>query len=141
MTATDWFLTAAERANPRTGIDRGGSAFTCGNQVRALVDGASYFAELLGRIRELRAGDLILFTDWRGDPDQRLDGAGTEISTLLRQAVQRGVLVKGLIWRSHWDRLAFSAEENEHLGDEIEAAGGECLRDMRSGSAARTTRN
>jgi phosphatidylserine/phosphatidylglycerophosphate/cardiolipin synthase-like enzyme len=41
------------------------------------------------------------------------------------------VLVKGLIWRSHWDRLQFSAAENDHLGEEIEAAGGECLRDMR----------
>jgi phosphatidylserine/phosphatidylglycerophosphate/cardiolipin synthase-like enzyme len=133
MTATDWFLTAAERANPHTHIDRrhGGAAFTGGNQLRALVHGAAYFRELYERIRQLDPGDLLLFTDWRGDPDQRLDGPGTEISALLRQAVERGVTVKGLIWRSHWDRFAFSAEENEHLGDEIEAAGGECLRDMR----------
>jgi phosphatidylserine/phosphatidylglycerophosphate/cardiolipin synthase-like enzyme len=133
MTATDWFLTSRERANPHTRIDQrhGGAAFTCGNQVRALVHGAAYFRELDDRIRRLGPGDLILFTDWRGDPDERLGGPGTEISTLLRQAVERGVTVKGLIWRSHWDRFAFSAQQNEHLGDEIEAAGGECLRDMR----------
>ncbi len=32
-----WLLTAAERGNPRTGIDQrhpGGAAFTCGNEVR-----------------------------------------------------------------------------------------------------------
>lgn len=39
--------------------------------------------------------------------------------------------VKGLIWRSHTDRFRFSSSENDHLGDEIEAAGGECVRDMR----------
>jgi phosphatidylserine/phosphatidylglycerophosphate/cardiolipin synthase-like enzyme len=41
------------------------------------------------------------------------------------------VIVKGLIWRSHLDRLAFSEQENRHLGEEIEAAGGECLLDQR----------
>ena len=50
---------------------------------------------------------------------------------MLSEAARRGVLVKGLVWRSHWDRLAFSATENEHLGEQIEAAGGECVRDMR----------
>ena len=39
--------------------------------------------------------------------------------------------MRGLIWRSHLDRLQFSAEENRHLGEDIEAAGGVCLRDMR----------
>ena len=32
---------------------------------------------------------------------------------------------------SHLDRLPFSEQENRHLGEEIEAAGGECLLDMR----------
>ncbi|WP_197681771.1 hypothetical protein [Actinopolymorpha singaporensis] len=50
---------------------------------------------------------------------------------MLCEAVGRGVVVKGLIWRSHWDRLAFSAEQNRHLGEDINAAGGECIRDMR----------
>jgi phosphatidylserine/phosphatidylglycerophosphate/cardiolipin synthase-like enzyme len=39
--------------------------------------------------------------------------------------------VKGLVWRSHLDRQQFNEQENQHLGEEIEAAGGECLRDMR----------
>jgi phosphatidylserine/phosphatidylglycerophosphate/cardiolipin synthase-like enzyme len=76
-------------------------------------------------------GDLLLFIDWRGDPDQLMDGPETEVSRVLCDAAQRGVLVRGLVWRSHLDRLAFSEQENRHLGDAINAAGGKCLRDMR----------
>jgi phosphatidylserine/phosphatidylglycerophosphate/cardiolipin synthase-like enzyme len=39
--------------------------------------------------------------------------------------------VRGLVWRSHWDRLAFSATENRRLGEQVNAAGGQCLLDMR----------
>jgi len=135
MSATDWFLTARERGNRYTVIDRrhrDGASFTAGNEVRALVHGAAYFDDLRTRVEAMVAGDLILFTDWRGDPDQRLgDRSDTAVSTVLCAAAARGVVVKGLVWRSHWDRLAFSAAENEHLGEEIEAAGGECVRDMR----------
>jgi phosphatidylserine/phosphatidylglycerophosphate/cardiolipin synthase-like enzyme len=122
-----WFLTADERGNPYTH----GPAYTDGNEVRPLIHGSTYFAELLRAIRDTAPGDLILFTDWRGDPDQRLDGPGTEVSRVLCHAAERGVLVRGLIWRSHLDRLFFSAAENRHLGEEIEAAGGKCVRDMR----------
>jgi phosphatidylserine/phosphatidylglycerophosphate/cardiolipin synthase-like enzyme len=80
----------------------------------------------------MRAGDLLLFADWRGDPDEQLLGtAGTEAGQVFARAARRGVLVRGLFWRSHWDRLAFSAEENRHLGEEVNAAGGCCLLDMR----------
>lgn len=129
-----WLLSADQRGNPYTAIDRrhtDGRPYTVGNQVRALVHGASYFAQLLATIDGTVAGDLVMFTDWRGDPGERLDGDGTEVSRVLCAAAERGVIVKGLVWRSHWDKFAFSAQENEHLGDEIEAAGGECLRDMR----------
>ena len=132
--ASDWFISAGDRDNPQTDLDRrhvDGASFTSGNEVRALVHGAEYFRELCERVQSMVAGDLLLFTDWRGDPDERLQGADTAVSTVLCRAAGRGVIVKGLVWRSHWDRLAFSAEENEHLGEEIEAAGGECIRDMR----------
>nr|WP_240947627.1 phospholipase D-like domain-containing protein [Planosporangium mesophilum] len=79
----------------------------------------------------MRAGDLLVFSDWRGDPDERLDGPGTEVGRVLCDAARRGVVVKGLIWRSHLDKFQFSEAENRHLGEEIEAAGGECLLDMR----------
>lgn len=134
MAATEWFLTAAERGNPATQLDRrrgDGLAWSAGNDVQALIHGESYFAELLRCVRRMQAGDLLLFTDWRGDPDELLDGPGTAVSQVLCDAASRGVVVKGLIWRSHLDRLSFSEQENRHLGEEIEAAGGECLLDMR----------
>ncbi|MFF0551370.1 phospholipase D family protein [Streptomyces sp. NPDC004311] len=129
-----WLLERGERGNPATRLDRrrpGGAAWTSGNEVRPLVHGATYFAELLAGIRALRAGDLLLFTDWRGDPDERLDGPGTEIGTVLCRAAERGVLVKGLLWRSHLDGLHFSQEENRRFGEQLARAGGECLLDMR----------
>ncbi|MGI9006949.1 MAG: phospholipase D family protein [Streptosporangiaceae bacterium] len=134
MRIDDWFLRASERGNPATTLDsrRGdGLAWTTGNEVRPLVHGATYFAELADRVSPMQAGDLLLFTDWRGDPDERLGPDGPAISHLFAQAASRGVIVRGLVWRSHWDRFQFSGEENRHLGEEIVAAGGQCLLDMR----------
>jgi phosphatidylserine/phosphatidylglycerophosphate/cardiolipin synthase-like enzyme len=136
MTANpeDWLLTARERGNPATSLDdrhADKAAWSKGNEVRPLVHGAVYFAELLAEVNELQAGDSLLFTDWRGDPDELLAGAGSEVAHVLCAAARRGVLVKGLVWRSHLDRLQFSSQENRHLGEDIEAAGGECLLDMR----------
>jgi hypothetical protein len=54
----DWFLTAAERGNPVTRLDarRGdGTAWSAGNEVRPLIHGAAYFAELLARVPALQA--------------------------------------------------------------------------------------
>ncbi|MFJ8632345.1 phospholipase D family protein [Streptomyces sp. NPDC093568] len=134
MELTEWLLAPGERGNSATRLDSrrsDGVAWSRGNLVRPLVHGATYFRELLRAIRAQRAGDLLLFTDWRGDPDERLDGPGSEIGRVLADAAERGVIVKGLLWRSHLDRFQFSEEENRHLGEEIEAAGGECLLDMR----------
>ncbi|MER5310862.1 phospholipase D family protein [Streptomyces sp. NPDC002773] len=134
MKYSDWLLTAGERGNRSTRLDRrhpDGAAWTRGNDVRPLVHGAAYFGELLRGVRAQRAGDLLLFTDWRGDPDERLDGAGTEIIDVLGEAAARGVIVKGLVWRSHLDKFQFSESENRHLGEELEEAGAECLLDMR----------
>jgi phosphatidylserine/phosphatidylglycerophosphate/cardiolipin synthase-like enzyme len=129
----DWFLLASERDNDATELDRRhpGRAWTAGNEVHALVHGAEYFEALADAIGKMRSGDHLLFTDWRGDPDQRLDRRGTEVGQLMSEAAQRGVLVRGLVWRSHLDRFRFSARENRHLGEEINSAGGICLLDMR----------
>jgi phosphatidylserine/phosphatidylglycerophosphate/cardiolipin synthase-like enzyme len=130
----EWFLTPKERDNPHTILDSrhgDGTAWTAGNHVRALVHGVTYFRELLKHVEQMQAGDLLLFTDWRGDSDELLDGPGTQVGSVFASAAARGVDVRGLVWRSHLDRLKFSASENRHLGAEIEAAGGECLLDMR----------
>jgi phosphatidylserine/phosphatidylglycerophosphate/cardiolipin synthase-like enzyme len=131
----DWFLTNSERGNDFTGLDRrrtDGLPWSTGNLVETLVHGSMYFRRLLEAIGELGAGDQLYFTDWRGDPDQRLsDDPDTEIGLILAACARRGANVKGLLWRSHADRLGFSAKENRHLGVQVNAAGGEVLLDQR----------
>jgi len=135
VAVSDWFLSAGERRNPATRLDQrhpDGAAWSTGNSAMPLVHGATYFAELSRCLAQLRRGDLVLFTDWRGDPDQLLtDEPDSTASKALCEAARRGVDVRGLIWRSHLDKLGLSASENRHLGDDIEQAGGECLLDMR----------
>src|SRR5215210_1214975 len=100
----EWFLTPEERGNPSTGVDRrrgDGRAWTQGNRVEALVHGRTYFARLHAALAGLERGDLLHFTDWRGDADERLDGAGTELGAVLEGLVRKGVTVRGLVWRSH----------------------------------------
>jgi phosphatidylserine/phosphatidylglycerophosphate/cardiolipin synthase-like enzyme len=129
-----WFLSAEQRGNPDTLIDRrysGGLSWSEGNGLHALVHGAAYFGQLVTRLRATRDGDLVLFTDWRGDPDEHLDEEGSEVGQAFAEAARRGVLVRGLVWRSHLDKFQFSARENRHLGEEIDASGGECRLDMR----------
>jgi phosphatidylserine/phosphatidylglycerophosphate/cardiolipin synthase-like enzyme len=130
-----WFLTGPERGNESTRLDGrhpDGAAWTAGNSVETLVHGAVYFRRLLEAIRELNPGDQLFFTDWRGDPDQLLDGTKeSEVGAVLAAAARRGVSIKGLLWRSHMDRLGFSAKENRHLGQQVNAAGGEVLLDQR----------
>lgn len=131
---TDWFLTAEERDNPATEIDRrcgDGLAFTTGNDVQVHVDGRSYFRQLHEALVRLGPGDRVWFTDWRGDGDERLDGPGTEVGAVLARLVRRGVDVRGLVWRSHVDGLHFSERENRHLATMVNSAGGEVLLDER----------
>jgi phosphatidylserine/phosphatidylglycerophosphate/cardiolipin synthase-like enzyme len=130
-----WFLTSSERGNDLSGLDgrhADGLAWSTGNRVETLVHGAVYFRRLLDAIRELESGDKLYFTDWRGDPDQLLsDDPDSTIGGVLAAAARRGVTVKGLLWRSHMDRLGFSAKENRHLGVQVNAVGGEVLLDQR----------
>jgi phosphatidylserine/phosphatidylglycerophosphate/cardiolipin synthase-like enzyme len=133
--AASWLLTKAERANAQTVLDAGhpgDRAWSTGNHVRPLVHGATYFAELQERIEETRSGDLLLFTDWRGDPDQQLsDDPSSTVVELLGAADRRGVDVRGLIWRSHWEKLSFSGRQNRQTGEQLQATGAEALLDMR----------
>ena len=130
-----WLLSKTERANAQTILDAqhpDDQAWSSGNRVVPLIHGATYFAELRASIEATRPGDLILFSDWRGDPDEQLsDDPGTGIENLLSAADRRGVDVRGLIWRSYWDKLSFSAAENRHLGEQLQRNGAEALLDMR----------
>ena len=114
---SDWFLPRSERP------------WTAGNLVVPHVHGANYFARLVEVIGATERGDRIYFTDWRGDPDERLTEEGPTIADLLTSAGRRGVEVRALLWRSH--RGGLNAKENTHLGAVINDAGGEALLDER----------
>src|SRR5262245_23248854 len=104
MSPDAWFLTADERGNAATAIDRrhGGVAWTDANAVDVLVDGREYFAALHAELTTTARGDFVWFTGLEGNADQQL--LATEESTIGRvlcEAVERGVDVRGLVWRSH----------------------------------------
>ncbi|MBD0323219.1 MAG: phospholipase [Aldersonia sp.] len=124
---SEWFLTTAERGNPQSQLP----AWCGGNRVEALIHGSRYFDQLATEVEGLTRGDYVFFTDWRGDPDQKLRDSGPTVAELFSAAVGRGVVVKGLMWRSHLDKFQYSEEENQHLGEAIENAGGEVLLDQR----------
>ncbi|HKY14051.1 MAG TPA: phospholipase D family protein [Microthrixaceae bacterium] len=128
MRLDDWFLEASERGNPHATV----RPWSEGNRVEVLVHGAAYFARLHDELCAMAPGDWIHFTDWRGDPDQRLtDDPRSAIARVLAGLAERGVHVRGLVWRSHPDQAHFSEQENLHLVETINDAGGEVLLDER----------
>lgn len=92
---SEWFLTAEERGNPSTDIDRDGS-WVEGNAVRLLVHGSTYFQRLYDELCALQAGDRVYFTDWRGDADELLRPEGPAIGEVLCELARSGVEVRGL---------------------------------------------
>ncbi len=132
VSEADWFLTRDERGNRSTTIDTradGDLAWTTGNAVRPLIHGHSYFARLAEELRTVGSGDAVWILDWRGDADERLDGSS--LGKLLVDAIRRGADVRGLVWRSHPDQEHFSEQENAHLAEVVNRAGGEILLDER----------
>ena len=132
---TDWFLTRAERDNDATRVDQvhPATAWSEGNRCRFLIDGVAYFRELHQRLEATREGDLVYFTDWQGDADELLvaDDPDSAVVEVLARADERGVDVRGLIWRSHWNRIGFFSRENRTLGEQLQQRGAEALLDMR----------
>ncbi|MBF4770210.1 phospholipase [Nocardioides agariphilus] len=132
---TDWFLTRAERDNDAAWVDRvhPDRAWSEGNRCWPLIDGVAYFRELHDRLEATRESDLVLFTDWQGDADELLvaDDPTSSVVDVLARADERGVDVRGLIWRSHWDKFGFFSRENRTLGEELQSRGAEALLDMR----------
>jgi phosphatidylserine/phosphatidylglycerophosphate/cardiolipin synthase-like enzyme len=134
--AGTWFLSRAERGNLATDVHAGGAGlppWSEGNLVLPLIHGATYFARLHEELTALQAGDRVWFTDWRGDADERLTADGPAIGDLLARLARAGVEVRGLIWRSHGERIAapMSNRSNELLSRQINDAGGEVLLDQR----------
>ena len=131
-----WFLSRAERGNLATNVHAGGAgllSWSEGNLVKPLIHGATYFARLREELTSLRAGDRVWFTDWRGDADERLLADGPTIGDVLADLARAGVEVRGLVWRSHGERVSspISGRSNEILSRQINNAGGEVLLDER----------
>jgi phosphatidylserine/phosphatidylglycerophosphate/cardiolipin synthase-like enzyme len=124
---SDWFLTEPERGNPDSSIP----TWCAGNTAQPLIHGKTYFDRLVTEVETLQEGDSLFYTDWRGDADERMRDDGPTVAELFAGAAKRGVLVKGLLWRSHPDQLSYSEAENRDLSDEVRAAGGEVLLDQR----------
>lgn len=133
--AEQWFLTPAQRGNPASGIDRRRgdvASWTNGNHVRVLIHGAVYFKQLYQELCQLESQDWLHFTDWEGDPDERLTpDPGSELGRVLAELARRGVHVRGLLWRSHPRQAHFSEQQNARLVMEVNEAGGEVLLDER----------
>jgi phosphatidylserine/phosphatidylglycerophosphate/cardiolipin synthase-like enzyme len=123
----EWFLTDRERGNPATTLP----TWSEGNAVRPLVHGSTYFARLAEEVAALREGDHLYFTDWRGDADELLCPDGPTVGEAFGDAVKRGVVVKGLMWRAHRASSEYSESANRRLGEAVREAGGEVLLDQR----------
>ena len=123
----DWFLTAFQRGNRSTLM----RTWTEGNAVRPLVHGRPYFAALAAEVDRLQPGDLVLMAGWRVDPDEFVRDDGTTVAQLMAGAAHRGVLVRGLVWRSQLDRMRFSRRQNRRFSEAVNAEGGEVLLDQR----------
>ncbi|MCZ2822680.1 DUF2183 domain-containing protein [Modestobacter sp. VKM Ac-2977] len=122
-----WFLTAAERGNAATLL----RPWTEGNQVRPIVHGRAYFRALAEALARAGRGDVVFLAGWRGDTDELLTDDGLTVGKALSDAVRRGAVVKGLIWRSHVEAMSYSAEENRGLSRDVNETGGEVLLDQR----------
>ena len=132
--AADWFLTSEERGNPASAVDRRNpdeTAWTEHNRVRPLIHGRMYFKRMVPCLRELKRGDRLWFTDWRGDDDQVLSADGTRLGDLLVQLATEGVEIRGLLWRSHSKAIGYHAERHVALAERVNEAGGQLLLDER----------
>ncbi|WP_372595433.1 phospholipase D family protein [Actinotalea sp.] len=125
--AEEWLLTAAQRGNRATGL----RPWSAQNAAVPLIHGRPYFAALADAVDDLGAGDLLLLAGWRVDPDELVRDEGTTITALLSEAARRGVMVRGLVWRSQMDRMRFSRRQNRRFAEAVNAAGGEILLDQR----------
>ena len=71
----------------RPGRQRG--RLEAGNRVEVLVDGADVLPSSLRGAVLAAPDDWVHFTDWEGDPDERLDGPGTEWRTCWRTCARK----------------------------------------------------
>ena len=96
-----------------------------------LVHGARILPAAAARLDRARARRLGPLHGLARRSRRALGGPGTEIARVLAALAARGVHVRGLVWRSHTDQAHFSEQENLHLVETVNEAGGEVLLDER----------
>jgi phosphatidylserine/phosphatidylglycerophosphate/cardiolipin synthase-like enzyme len=128
VTRRNWFLSDGQRGN--NGSDLRG--YTTGNLIVPLVHGRAYFSCLHERLKRLGAGDELYLVSFRTDAEELLDGPGTEVGKVLVAAVQRGVRMFGLVWRSQPEQLEQSEQANADLVRTLRDAGADVLLDART---------
>ncbi len=99
-----WFLEGSQIANT--------PAYTSGNSVVPLIDGAAYMENLHRRIKSLGKGDFLYFLGWRVTQTQNLLGEGDISGSLLDEfehLLSIGVDVRCLIWYSRRQRSGSAA--------------------------------
>ena len=108
-------------------------AWTEGNLVRPLVHGAEYFRCLLDDLAGARRGRprAVHRLAGRRRRAARRRGRAASSATVLVDLVERGVDVRGLVWRSHPHQAHLSEQEAIHLAEVVNEAGGEVLLDER----------
>ena len=80
---------------------------------------------------ESRPGDWVYFTDWQGDPDELLDGPGTEIGAVLADAGgARRPCARALVALPP-ELMNFGEGKNLAFSRAVNEAGGEVLLDHR----------
>ena len=124
---SDWFLTGGRTRQSRPPSCPPGARAT---RAEPLIHGATYFDHLATEVEALRAGDHLSSPTGAATRTRRCATAGRRSPNFLPRR-ERGVVVKGLVWRSHLDKFAYSEEENQHLGEGSRQAGGEVLLDQR----------
>ena len=135
MRLDDWLLTPEERGNPAPLLDRrdGDGARVVAGQRGAPAGARRRLLHRAAGRRPRAAAPVTCCCSPTGGATRTScwTAPAARSARCCATRPRRGVVVKGLVWRSHLDRLQFSERENRHLGEEIEAAGGECLLDMR----------
>ena len=97
-------------------------AYTAGNTVRILVDGAPYMADLADVLAEMQGGDYLLLSGWRVTPTQNLHGEGDPGPTfvaVITGLMAAGVLVRALVWKIPAHFVHRHGQENASFVDSL----------------------
>ena len=112
----DWFLTAQERANPASELP----VWTEGNRAEPLIHGAAYFDRLVTEVEALRGRRPPLLHRLARRPRPADAPRRPDRGRVVRAGrPSAACVVKGLIWRSHLDKLPYSEEENRNLSETV----------------------